>query len=162
MKQIFQVLLLLMTCFSGFGQSLKLFYLNSFEIDSVQKVGFITLSDENNWSGGQTVISAEYYKGEARYHELTPSNRALFLSSIGVSKSDRIFVYNMSLDSVFTYNVEKTPLKARQGIYSDFDYYVGFEIKDIELEIMGEYYWNTFVSIGKTCPFQTGHVSPMR
>lgn len=66
----------------------------------------------------------------------------------------------MLLDTIFVYKTKQIPLIEKANTHSGIE--IGFKITNINLDLMGEYYRNTFVYIGNSNPFQTRNVHPIQ
>jgi hypothetical protein len=164
MKNFLYFLMLFLTPYLGISQDIRIFNLNPIDGDSINKGGFIPLTDENIWTKESIEMANEttfgYTSSDRKDYELTSNERAEFLKAIRVTESENIYIYNILLDSILTYKVNKTPLVSRPSLYSGTE--VGFKITTIDLSLMGSYYWNSFVYIGKSNPFQLGNIHPIK
>ena len=87
---------------------------------------------------------------------LTKVEKNHLFNSMFFDSDDTVFIYNMFLDSIFKYMLGNTDLIEKE--YSFDQTAIGFRIDGLPLSKMGNYYWNTFIHIGKTNPFQSGNV----
>lgn len=144
----------------GNSQELRIFNINPISFDSLQKGAFIPLTDMNLWNEDTWPLAETFYENHDiksdKIQTLSQKDREEFLNLIQIKESDSIFIYNMLLDSVFTFQVDKTDLIRKQNAYFGID--IAFKIIDLDFESMGYFYWNSFVSIGSSNPFQTGNV----
>ncbi len=153
-------LVLFLVWSTGYSQDLRVFYLSPLRNDTLQKVGFVNLSDEN--------LPFEIYKDtvhdddieeelipENEYVVLTGNKRSTFLNSLNISEAERIYIYSMYLDKVFTFPVGQVELIERPNLYMGTE--IGFKVLGLPLKSMGYFQWNTFVCIGKSNLFSPGN-----
>ena len=150
--------------FLAISQNLRLFYLSPINYDFTSEGAFISLTDERIWTDENIEMANNdiYWneKGNNEEQILKGIKRSDFLNAVQINESNSIFIFNMLLDTVLIYKIKETHLIERPNTYSGIE--VGFKITNINLDLMGEYYWNTFVYIGNSNPFQTGKVYPIR
>lgn len=163
MKCIIFILFFVLLPLISTSQELRIFTFYPIEYDSLQKGAFISLSDENIWTEETMETRSAIYKNESEIddesQELSGNRRTAFLKDVRINDSESIFIYNMFLDSIFTFQVNEITLIEKPNTYSGTD--IGFKITELELELMGAFYWNTFVFIGNDNQFQTGEIHPM-
>ncbi|WP_107038687.1 hypothetical protein [Brumimicrobium mesophilum] len=163
MKKLFFILTFILPLL-GSSQELRLFNIQLFSFDSVQKGAFIPLTDMNLWNEETWPFAEVFYeKNELKKDEIQtlPQNiKSDFLNFVKIKETDSIFIYNMLLDTVFKFQVDKTELIRKQNPY--FGEVVALKILDLDLESMGTFYWNSFVFIGSSNPFQTGNIHQIK
>jgi hypothetical protein len=171
-------IILLMTPFFGKGQEMQIYRFGDDQNSAGYQFGFISLSDGFSISGhpDSLVIADEYLGAEEigidtdNYHELTPVYRKRFLQRVNFNESDKVYLYSLLLDTIYTFKVRDLALVAYLNPYGpgfpieSYDYVIGFEIKNAQLNMNDLYnsYRTVMVAIGKTCPFQVGKFKPIQ
>ncbi|TPN82312.1 hypothetical protein [Aquimarina algicola] len=152
------------------AQSLSIYNIYSFEKNKNDKIGFISLTDVYPWSqSADSLVIADQHLGGSKtkndnYHQLSPKHRKQFLHRMKIEETDRIFIYNLSSNTLLTRKVKSTTVAAHLSVYADnteiseYDYMIGFEIPEISLKNFGDYFFNTLVYVGKQNPFITGRI----
>ncbi len=140
------------------------------QIGDTFKTGFVPLSDSYSWSESpDSQLVENQYLGVSdydNYHPLKGEYRSRFLARSGISEADHIYTYSVELDSLKTYNVKDLAIVAFispygiQSTASQYDYQVGFEIKDLDLP--GGYFLSTLVYVGPANPFSKGKLVAMQ
>ncbi|NOQ74592.1 MAG: hypothetical protein GQ574_21450 [Crocinitomix sp.] len=172
-------LLLILIIFSpiyGDGQESKIYRLSEYYIVDGPQFGFVSLTDGFPFSEHpDSLVIADEHLGNLdleavgdNAHTLNSIYRQRFLSRLGIKESDKLYIYHLVEDTIYTFEVSDLALVAYLTPYEpqlpipDSDYYIGFEIKSklLDMHELGNYR-NDFVSIGKDCPFQVGHFKPM-
>lgn len=107
-------------------------------------------------SAGRIVLKGEY--------------RKRFFQNTGLKESDNLYAYDYKNSKLVTLPLKTLPIVAMLSIYTDDsywpfkqdDYQIGFELNKQLLTDAGEYYRHTLISIGKTNPFITGKMHPIK
>lgn len=125
---------------------------------------FVNISESYDWNYSDTVstlIPKMNLGKDTINFDLTQKDQ--ILKKINIKADDRIFIYNFSSDSIYTFEVDETPIIACINIYSlgsqnieEYDYEIGFNLKQ-NYKTKGE----NLVVIGKSNPFQTSSSKPI-
>ena len=153
------------------AQNLEIFDLKYIEKDSIHSFGFISLSEIHHLSEHPDSLATPDFSNieieEApnyEYIELDSSYRKRFLSATHISETDKVFLYDYSVNSLLKFTVKNLKAVACLNYYggdwpySQNEYMIGFEIEKKYLTAFDKYYCNAIVSIGKKNPFIRGKV----
>ncbi|NRS90354.1 hypothetical protein HNQ02_003294 [Flavobacterium sp. 7E] len=147
-----------------------------YPLDIYEKVenhstGFIPLTDSYHWSDNKDslAISDNYLgnKNSENFHILNEKYRSRFLNAMKILETDKVFIYNYSLDSIYTFQVNELPLLAHITVYgaeppiSQYDYLIGFDLQGILPTTDFDSYFNAFVYVGSENPFEKGKMKPI-
>lgn len=150
---------------------LKIYSVTSFDKTENQPTGFISLTDSYPWSenNDSLVVSEEYLGNEEikNFHILNKKYRDRFLNRIKVKETDKVFIYNYHLDSIYTFQVKDLPLLAQITIYGadppikQEDYLIGFDLQNILPMKNVKGYSDALVYVGDENPFDKGKMKPI-
>lgn len=127
--------------------------------------GFIPLTEAYSWSEHPDSLAIENdFLNKSTYendnlHVLKSIFKIRFFQRSGITESDQVFIYSITKDALISYPVSALELVAfvnpygAQGNLTQYDYMIGFKIKDSKLT--GNYLQN-LVYIGKESPFILG------
>ncbi len=164
MIRVFFLLLIMSNAVFGKSQEMRLFYLYPIDAEYPQKGAFVSLSDERIWMNEEFADAAynpyNMDEGKAREDSIVlGQEREDFLRAARVKDTDKLHIYSMFLDSVLTF--EPTELALIKQTHAHWGVDIGFKLTAVNLEKMGDFYWNAFAYIGPSNPFQTGTIHPM-
>lgn len=144
---------------------LKIYYASPYHLDNNGvRQGFVNVSESYqnyNYDNDNPTILYQKSIGKDTI-QLDNNQRSKFLKRINISELDTVFVYNLSLDSIFKFKVKSLPLIACVNIYDsggssegleEYSYEFGFSLEK-KYKSKGD----NFTIIGKINPFQTGGV----
>ena len=147
-------------------EELNIYPLNHYKIDDNNTIAFIPLTGVYEWDNhtNSHVIENKYLGDKAfnEYHQLSKTYRAKFLKLMAIKETDKVFIFNYSLDSILTYHVKDLSLMAHISVYganhpvSEDDYLIGFNLK--KQTKLNNWDYNSFVSIGANNPFTLGEI----
>lgn len=174
MKIIIKCYLTLVTFSNAvYGQDLKLFLVNYFPANANKPVGFISLSDIyplNEHPDSLAIPDVEMMGiDSANYFELNAEYRKRFLTSTGISESEKVFIYDYTNNIHFSFNVKELPVVAcinnyagtDDWVFSQRDYMIGFEIDSIRLNDLSTHYNTSLVYVGNEDPFVQNEMKPI-
>lgn len=154
------------------AQDLNLFYLRYYEKDSTQSVAFVSLSEVHALSDHPDSLAIPDLREKEMEEapkftcfKLDSTYRKRFLSAAKISETDKVFIYDYSIDALQSFTVKNLSVVACLNIYgadwpySQYDYMIGFEI-DPNIRF-GKYFTNTLVYVGKKNPFVQGQIKPI-
>ncbi len=169
-------LILIIHSLVGYSQNLDIYRLTTYASNNGNEFGFVSLTDGFPFSEhpDSLVIANEHLGNldldvvDDNLHELDSANRKRFLSRLNIKESDKLFLYHLIKDTIYTLKVSDLALVAHLTPYEpqlpipDYDYYIGLKIKENQLSMEEVFdYGNNFVAIGQSCPFQTGELEPI-
>lgn len=155
---------------------LKLYHLWDYNTNSKDRFGFVSMSDQYYLSehqdslaipdlileeNGNLVQNNKYIKLESKY-------RKRFLTGLKISEMDKVFIFNYYYDTLVTYTVKNLNVVACLNVYANdesnsygqSEYMFGFELSESLIKSLGEYYYESFVYVGKENPFIQGQLKP--
>lgn len=127
--------------------------------------GFLNMSESYFYNkaeeAGSLLTANNFLKDTVKLNE---NQRNRLLKILGISESDKVFLYETVTDSIMVYNIKELPAIACVNIYAqdedferdEFQYEFGF---DLGKKYKGGY--ENFVYVGKANPFQKGKLKPM-
>ncbi|MFD2909590.1 hypothetical protein ACFSX9_12705 [Flavobacterium ardleyense] len=150
---------------------LIIYPLNSYEKVTNKSTGFIPLTDIFPWSEHKDSIAiADEYLGNneiGEFHTLSEKYRTRFFKLMKIKETDKVFIYNYRLDSIYTFQVKELPLLAHISLYGaeapihPDDYLIGFDLENkLSIKDMGVYY-DALVYVGSENPFNQGKIKPI-
>lgn len=167
---IFSLMLFALTSCSA--QSINLFYLIDLEENTGNKVGFISLSDIYSLSEHPDSLAIPNLdtienKNSLQYFSLTNEYRKRFLTTLKISETDSVFIYDYSSDIMRSFAVKNLNIAASLSIYRDInqyqlgqnDYQIGFEIN--KKQLIGIMQYGALAFVGQSNPFQQGQMKPI-
>ncbi len=165
----FFILLPLFSFISPTEESEELIIYDFYNYDST---GFIILTDSYayNEHPDSSVIAKKHLNNEStienNYHKLDAKYRKKFLESVNIKETDIIYIYDLSQNSVFAFNVKDINLVAFINPYggskplSQWDFMIGFELEKTELNLLSKGN-DFFVCVGERNPFREGEAKSM-
>lgn len=143
--------------------------------DTESLLGFINLSEIMDYEEVQAVsmVPDKYLDNISReesksYLKLEGIYRERFLKNAKISETDKLFIYNYTLDILLTFSpkeldvvIHLSPYQSNSAGITDFDYMYGFTIDGKHLKNYSQYNNNSFVYLGKENPFTRGKMKPM-
>ena len=156
------------------AQDLKIFNLQYYEEDSTHSFSFISLSEIYPLSDNPDSLAIpdlrEKENDEApnfTYFKLDSTYRKRFLTATNISETDKVFIYDYSINALQTFTVKNLNVIACLNIYgadwpySSHDYMIGFEINKKLLTGSDKFFTNSLAYVGKENPFVRGQVKPI-
>ncbi len=176
MNKLFFILLLIVV--NGLtnltAQDFQIFELRYFENDSVQRLAFISLSEVYPLSDNPDSLAVPDLSNleiEAapnfEYIKLDSIYRKRFLSGTNISETDKVYIYDYSIDALLSFKVKNLDVVAHLNTYgadwpyTQDDYMIGLELNKILPGSFGKYFTNSLAYIGKKNPFARGQVKPV-
>lgn len=158
------------------AQSLDFYRCASYGWGDGTAINFVSLADGFVFRDHKdSLVIAEKYLGNNKiiddnYHQLDSIHRHRFLSQAGIRETDKIFVFDFNLDTVFVFpvkNQEITAFITPYGTYKpipQFDYMIGFDLTNdfIKLNYTTAEYSTNLVYVGPGNPFVTGKVEKIK
>jgi hypothetical protein len=156
------------------AQDLKIFDLQYYEKDSTQSFLFISLSEIYPFSENPDSLPIPDLREKEieeapnfTYFKLDSTYRKRFLNATNISETDKVFIYDYSINALQAFTVKNLKVIACLNIYgadwpySPNDYMIGFEIDKKFLKGSDKYFTNSLVYVGKENPFVRGQVKPI-
>ncbi len=156
------------------AQDLKIFDFQYYEKDSTHSFLFISLSEiyplnENPDSLAIPDVREKEIEEAPNftYFKLDSTYRQKFLSTTNISETDKVFIYDYSINALQTFTVKNLKVIACLNIYvanwpySQNDYMIGFEINKKLLTGSDKFFTNSLAYVGKENPFVRGQVKPI-
>lgn len=160
----------------SYSQNLNIYRLTSYSSNNEDEFGFVSLTDGFPFSEHPDSLAiANKHLGNLdldivadNLHELDPVKRKQFLSRLNIQESDKLFLYHLIKDTIYTLKISDLVLVAHLTPYEpqlpvpDYDYFIGLKINEHQLSMKEVFdYGNNFIAIGENCPFQTGQLKPI-
>jgi hypothetical protein len=108
---------------------------------------------------------------QKEYVYLNDILRARLLNKLHLTEEDNMYIYNYLTNKTSSYSIKQLRAIAILNGYTNFsdrdrdwessDYYIGFEVPKNDKVIRANNYYKSFVSFGKSSPFETGKTYPM-
>jgi hypothetical protein len=147
--------------------STNVFQVRDFEIDSTLAFNFISLSEiyPQSYEGIPPVLDEVYLQTQTKisqnYHELAPSNRALFLQRTGLLEGDCVYLKNPRSGEVKEISISDLPLVAFLNLYDNSssypfpEYYfmIGFRLPEFGENKIKSHFSGGLAAIGTENPF---------
>jgi hypothetical protein len=156
------------------AQDLKIFDLQYYEKDPTHSFSFISLSEIYPLNENPDSLAIpdlrEKENDEApnfTYFKLDSTYRKRFLTATNISETDKVFIYDYSINALQTFTVKNLKVIACLNIYgadwpySQDDYMIGFEVNKNFLKSSDKYFTNSLAYVGKENPFVRGQVKPI-
>ncbi len=135
-----------------------------------QNLGFVSMSEQYQWLDPPktTIVDSNLLKKPSgidyNYHEISADNRALFLKFIGVSESQKLFIFDYRQDVILEFHISDLPLVGILSPYTserDFPvpehyFMIGFEFSEEVVDKLKGSMTHILVSIDDENPFQKG------
>lgn len=140
-----------------------------------EEYGFIPLTETYSWSEHpDSLMIDNKYLGKQKtpddykvinYHLLSDKKRQQFLLRSNINENDKVFIYNLELDSLEIHEVSQINLCAfipygYNGLARQYDYQVGFEM--VNSSIFGSRTGDCLVYVGKENPFILHSIQSMK
>lgn len=173
MKLINCLFILLTLSSIGYAQDLRLFTVNYLPAHANKQVCFISLSDVYPLSEHPDSLAIPDVElmgmDSANYFELHGAYRERFLTSTGISESEKVFIYDYAHEIHFSFFVKDLTVVAMINIYagqddwvfSQRDYMIGFEIDSIQMKNLSNTYYTSLVYVGNEDPFIYHEMKPI-
>lgn len=152
-------------------EDLLVYSLGFYEISKNERVAFVSFSDNYALSehpDSSAIPSLENMKEEdAGRLYLKGRYRKRFLTQMGLSESDSVFIYDYAKNKLSSVVIKSLRLVANitgydpEWPYSQGEYYIGFEINEKKLKKSDYYYSFCLVFAGKRNPFVLGEMKPV-
>lgn len=141
--------------------NLSILTINGYEIGNQDLTAFISLTD-GYWNNKfPKTQSEDVKKNQLKVYYLKGRERAQFLANREIKESDNLYLYNYEIDKLIITKVIDIPLLSHESIYGGPDYLTGFDVKGI-IDTSDNSFYNSFASIGRENPFETGKVQTIR
>jgi hypothetical protein len=156
------------------AQDLQLFDLRFYEKDSIQSLAFISLSEiyplsKNPDSLAIPNLTEKEIEEAPNFtcFKLDSTYRKRFLAATTISETDKVFIYDYSINALRTFTVKNLKVVACLNIYgadwpySQDDFMIGFEVNKNALSGSDKYFTHSLAYIGKANPFVRGQIKPI-
>jgi len=171
-KQLFIFLLIVVNGLTNLAaQDLKIFDLEYYEKDSTKSFAFVSLSEIYPLSENPDSLAIPNLKEKEikeapnfTYFRLDSTYRKRFLTETNISETDKVFIYDYSINAFQTFTVKNLKVVACLNIYgavwpySQDDFMIGFEVNKNHLKGFDKYFTKSLAYVGKVNPFVRGQV----
>lgn len=170
--KFFCLLLVILTSGNLSAQRPQVFALNTYSMNGEYYHGLISVSDiyavsEHPDSAAIPNISS-YTVSEARHIILEGKYEERFFAGTGISRSDKVFIYDYSTGKLISLNVSDLEVVAHINPYfgeddvpHPTDYMYGFAVNSDQLHGLSDHYSESLVYIGEENPFVKGGIQPV-
>jgi len=173
MKITFYFTLILLTVLapSLCAQDLNLYTVDLYENNSHKQVAFTSLSETYPLSEHPDSLAMPSLEGiteqEAQYILLDSIYRKRFLTTMNLSETDTVFIYDYARGILKSFPIKTLNLVAiiniyqTEGPYHQEDFKIGFEIDAALLSDHNPYFLSCLAAVGKENPFEVGKLAPI-
>ena len=148
------------------AQDLNLYTVGLYENDAHKQVAFTSLSETYPLSDDPDSLAMPSLEGmteqEAQYILLDSIYRNGFLTTMNLSETDTVFIYDYAQGMLYSFPIKTLNLVAiisiyePNGPYRQEDFEIGFEIDAALLSDHDPYFLSCLAAVGKENPFEVG------